>query len=118
MKAHLFIFLVSFLATQAVKASITCHSPRIKNQIKISKSSIVFHHNPNDLDSRSIASISVEGVRTRKSSHGFTKIIFFEGKKHTIHIKNTSQFSDLNDYITIRSQKGHEILYPLSCQNS
>ena len=99
-------------------ASIVCSSDRMQKDLVISNTSIAFQEYQDSSDSRSIASTNFQSVRTKKMNNGFNKIVFFEGQKHTIHINNTSDFSEVDDYITIRSQKGHEIIYPLSCQNS
>ncbi len=67
---------------------------------------------------RSVA--SQEGyyfINFHKTEHNnsVTRILNFEGKKYTIFIKDAQSFSEDNDSLTIRSQKGHEISYPLTC---
>ncbi|MBT5094565.1 MAG: hypothetical protein HOM21_10000, partial [Halobacteriovoraceae bacterium] len=58
---------------------------------------------------------SVSNIRTRFEGQGYTKIVKFEGQKHMIHIENKGSFSEVDDYLLIRSKKGHEMTYPLSC---
>ncbi len=103
---------------QTAFAAIVCSSDRMQKDLVISKSSIAFQEHKDSSDSRSIASSNLLGVRTKKTAKGFNKIVFFEGQKHTIHVEDINSFTDVDDYITIRSQKGHEIIYPLSCLNS
>ena len=50
-----------------------------------------------------------------ENNNSVTRILNFEGKKYTIFIKDSSRFSENNDSLTIRSQKGHETSYPLTC---
>jgi hypothetical protein len=118
MKTILIACVTFLIMGQTAFAGITCSSDRMQKDLVISKSSVAFNEYHDSSDSRSIASSNLHGVRTQKTIKGFNKIVFFEGQKHTIHIDDVSNFSDVNDYITIRSQKGHEIIYPISCQNS
>jgi hypothetical protein len=48
---------------------------------------------------------------------GFTKTLYIDGNKHRINIQNTNEFSDVNDYLSITSPKGHEMTYPLTCHS-
>ena len=67
---------------------------------------------------REIASLetSISNVRTKYSGFGVTKVLTFEGHKHTIHIENVNSPSDVNDYLSIKSPRGHEVVYPLNCK--
>ncbi len=118
MKTSIIVFMAFFMIGQSAFAGIVCSSDRMQKDLVISKTSVAFHEYQNSSDSRNIASADLQGVRTQKTMKGFNKIVFFEGQKHTIHVDDISKFSDVDDYITIRSQKGHEIIYPLSCHNS
>lgn len=66
---------------------------------------------------RSISSTSSHAVRTQKKYMGFTKTLYINGYKHRISIENTNEFSDVNDYLSITSPKGHEMTYPLNCHS-
>ena len=118
MKTTIITLMAFLIMGQTAFAAIVCSSDRMQKDLVISKSSIVFQEYKDSSDSRSIASTDPLGVRTKNTTTGFNKVVFFEGQKHTIHVNDTNNFSEVEDYITIRSQKGHEIIYPLSCQNS
>lgn len=97
--------LTSLSSLGAVK-DIICSTPRMNKVFMIKNSKII-------MQGRDLA--SVEGVRTKDIGVGFTKYFNHEGMKHKLHIENKSSFSDFNDYISIRNNKGHEITYPLTC---
>ncbi len=103
-----------FLSTQ-VLASITCTTPRESKVLVIKKTGVSLSSPYFDKINRGLASSS--SVRTKLTAKGFTKVIFIEGDKHTIHVENKNQFSEVNDYLVIRSKVGHEMTYPLTCQN-
>ena len=94
---------------------INCHTPRMNKIFSISKDKIVFEKEEMS-SNRSIA--SVDKLRTKKEGNGFTKILSYEGNKYTIHIANEESFDEVEDYLSIRSEKGHEITYPLTCKKS
>jgi len=66
---------------------------------------------------RSISSVSGDSVRTHTKHLGFTKTLYINGNKHRINVQNTHEFSDVNDYLSITSPKGHEMTYPLTCHS-
>jgi hypothetical protein len=102
------------LGTKAFAApQIICTTPRESKVILIKDSSVAFSTPEKLINQRSVASVS--SVRTKLERDGFTKIIFLDGIKHTIHIENKNKFSDLDDYMVLRSREGHEITYPLTC---
>lgn len=112
---YLFFFLCVFNSAN-IYAGIVCHTPRMNKIFKISSEDqkITFFQEYELTNKRAIASIdSYEKLTSTK----ITKITNFENQKHIIHIENTDQFSDANDYIIIKSAKGHEVTYPLLCKN-
>ncbi len=119
MKAVLFLTTLLTLSFQTQAAvnpvSLKCHTPRMAKAIKITNTKVTFYQERNFQGRRELASLMA--ARTRKTATGFTKILNFEGQKHTIHIKDTKSLSELDDYITIRSRNGHEVIYPLTCSN-
>ena len=117
MKTLLLLLTLSFFA-QTSFASIICQSARMDKSIKISNSSVTFINSDYESNSPQRVIASINSVRTRITAKGLTKILNYEGHKHTIYINNTSKFSSFDDYITIRSKKGHEVIYPLECSNS
>ena len=109
-----FIF-ISLFAFTSVQAEIYCHTPRFKRAMKISKNSVTFLNGEEFSYGRKIASSRT--ARTRTKGLGFKKILKLDGNKLTIVVKNTKEFSEVDDYMTIRSRKGHEVIYPLICMN-
>ena len=101
---------------------VICHTPRIQMAFKISDQHIAFIESKglglgSELEGRSVASSAINQVRTRLTATGFTKTLERNGKRHTIHINNGNNFSQFDDYIVIRNSEGHEITYPLECEN-
>lgn len=107
--------LISMMTSYSVSAApqIICTTPRESKVVLIKETSVALSTPEELINSRSVA--SVNSVRTRHQGKGFTKIIFLEGVKHTIHIDDQNKFSDVNDYMVMRSREGHEITYPLTC---
>ena len=93
-------------------ASIECHTPRMNKTFTIKSDRVTFF-NGQAQEGREIASAP---TRTRNTAKGFTKILNFKGRKHTIHINDKNSFSNVNDYIIVRNRRGHEMTYPLSCK--
>lgn len=112
MKALLITFMtiISFQSG----ASIVCHTPRSNKVFEIKDAKITFYNEFDVQAKRELASVM---SRSKSTEKGFTKIVKFENQKHTIHIGNASQFSDTEDYIIIQAKSGHEVTYPLSCEN-
>ncbi|HAZ11851.1 MAG: hypothetical protein A2X86_07630 [Bdellovibrionales bacterium GWA2_49_15] len=100
---------------------ITCQTNHKSDQfLQFQDSQVVISINRPDATTRQIASSSItfEGLRTKWNGKSVEKIGYFENNKHTIHIDDVSNLSNVNDYISIRSQEGHEMIYPLSCQRT
>ncbi|MBI2522106.1 MAG: hypothetical protein HYV97_16935 [Bdellovibrio sp.] len=98
---------------------ITCETNHKSGQfLQFQDSHVVISINRPDTSARQIASASItfENLRTKWNGKSVEKIGYFENHKHTIHIDDVSNLSNVNDYISIRSQEGHEMIYPLSCQ--
>jgi hypothetical protein len=112
MKA-LFITIFTVMSFTA-QASIVCHTPRSNKIFEIKETKVTFFNEFDTSTSREIASVA---ARSKSSEKGVTKILDFENQKHIIHIEDTLNFSDSDDYIVIKAKSGHEMTYPLSCQN-
>ncbi len=112
MKA-LFITIIAVMSFNT-QASIVCHTPRSNKIFEIKDTKVTFFNEFDMSAKRELASVI---SRTKSSEKGITKIVNFENQKHTIHIENASNFSDTEDYIIIKAKSGHEMTYPLSCQN-
>lgn len=112
MKA-LFITIIAVMSFNS-QASIVCHTPRSNKVFEIKDTKITFFSEFDSSAKRELASVP---SRTKSNETGVTKIVNFENQKHTIHIGDTANFSDTEDYIIIKAKSGHEVTYPLSCQN-
>ena len=111
MKSLVFTFLA--LLTFNTEASILCHTPRMNKIFEVSDKKVTFF---NEFDSRAKRELASVSSRTKSKELGVTKIVDFENQKHTIHISDMNNFSDVNDYIIIKSRTGHEVTYPLTCE--
>ncbi len=95
------------------QASILCHTPRMNKIFEVADKKITFFNEFDQAARREIASVS---SRTKPEHKGLTKIVDFENHKHTIHISDVNNFSDVEDYIIIKSNTGHEVTYPITCE--
>ena len=111
MKSFIFTFLT--LLAFNTEANILCHTPRMNKVFEVSDKKIIFFNEFDSHAKRELASVS---SRSKSANTGLTKIVNFENQKHTIHISDMNNFSDLNDYIIIRARTGHEVIYPLTCE--
>jgi len=59
-----------------------------------------------------LKSISFGNVLNKKS---INKEFESNGIKFKYHVDNTSDFSDVNDYMTMENAQGHKMTYALSC---
>jgi hypothetical protein len=96
------------------KDVIFCHTPQFFKSFLITKNKVVFLKKDGDQSRREIASIS--SMRSRNTSSGFIKELNFEGDKYFINVSNAAKFSEVDDFMSVRSKKGHEMTYSLSCQ--
>lgn len=96
--------------------SVTCFTPQERHEIKLTqdKLTVIDHTQPK---ARAIAS-SQQNVRTKFIGSSLTKIMNQSGHKHTIHIQDINQFNAFDDYLSIRSPKGHVMTFPLECKKS
>ena len=104
-----FLALISF----NTEASILCHTPRMNKIFEVNEKKITFFSEFDSHAKRELASVS---SRSKTVNLGITKIVDFENQKHTIHIANVNNFSDVNDYIIIKARTGHEVTYPITCE--
>lgn len=101
------------LLTFNTEASIVCHTPRMNKIFEVSDKKVTFFNEFDNHAKRELASVV---SRSKSTSEGITKIVDFENQKHTIHITDMNNFSDVNDYIIVKSRQGHEVTYPISCE--
>lgn len=109
----LFITLIALMSITA-EASIVCRTPRSNKVFEIKDAKITFYNEFDVSANRELASVS---SLSKANSKGLTKIVNFENQKHIIHIENTENFTDTDDYIIIKAKSGHEVTYPLTCEN-
>lgn len=113
MKALVFTFLALLTFNTDAEASVLCHTPRMNKIFEVSDKKVTFY---NEFDSRAKRELASVTGRSKPSENGLTKVVDFENQKHTIHISDMNNFSDVNDYIIIKSRTGHEVTYPLTCE--
>lgn len=116
----LMILMISFplffhSAHAAIKKDVIfCHTPHFFKSFLISKNRVVFLKKDGDQSKREIASIS--SLRSKQTKNGFLKELSFEGDKYIINVQNAAGFSEVDDFMSVRSKKGHEMTYSLSCE--
>lgn len=108
-----FILSILILTSFYAEASILCHTPRMNKIFEVSDKKITFFNEFDNNAKRELASVT---PRSKSNSTGITKTVDFENQKHIIHIGDMNSFSDVNDYIIIKSRTGHEVTYPLTCE--
>jgi hypothetical protein len=111
------ILMIHTMSSQAAVPAITCATAFGEKSFTIEDNRISFHKEDDAGVSRSISSVGSESVRTHKKHLGFTKTLYIDGNKHRINVRNVNEFSEVNDYLSITSPKGHEMTYPLTCQS-
>lgn len=99
-------------------SAITCSTAFGEKSFTIEDGRISFHKEDDAGVARSISSVSGDSVRTHKKHLGFTKTLYIDGNKHRINVRNVNSFSEVDDYLSITSPKGHEMTYPLNCQSA
>jgi hypothetical protein len=114
----LILMIHTFSSQAATGSRITCSTAFGEKAFTIEENRISFHKEDEAGVSRSISSVGGDLVRTHKKNQGFTKTLYIDGNKHRINIKNTQEFSELDDYLSITSPKGHEMTYPLNCHSA
>ena len=107
-----FLASITFLLSLNIHASVVCHTPRMNKIFEVADHKVTFFSEFESDAKREIASLN---SRNKPEQKGLTKIVDFENQKHTIHIADLNNFSDVEDYIIIKSKEGHEVTYPLTC---
>lgn len=92
-----------------------CHTPRVNLALKVEHNNILFIRESVDA-ARGLASTEVQNVRTLYRSGSITKVLQYNGDRYTIHIGDQATFSNLDNYMIVRNDEGHEMTYPLSCE--
>lgn len=111
------ILMIHIMSVEAKASAIECSTGFGEKTFTIEDNRISFHKEDESGVSRSISSVDGDSVRTQKKNMGFSKTLYIDGNKHRINIQNANEFSDVNDYLSITSPKGHEMTYPLTCHS-
>lgn len=112
-----FLLLLHTFNSYAASNAIECQTGYGEKTFIIEDGRIAFFKEDQSGLNRSISSVKSDSVRTHKKHLGFTKTLYVDGLKHKINIKNKNEFSDVNDYLSVTSPKGHEMTYPLNCRS-
>lgn len=112
------MLMIHTMSAYAATGPITCSTAFGEKTFTIEDERISFQKEDEQGVARSISSTSGESVRTHKKHFGFTKTLYIDGNKHRINVQNVNEFSEVNDYLSITSPKGHEMTYPLNCHSA
>lgn len=94
-----------------------CSTPRESHRFVIDNVEVDVQKGWDKLDKRLPASAIKLNTRTRYTMKGFKKYFNWNKNRYYIHIENREDFSEVDDYVVIQNEKGHEITYPLDCKN-
>lgn len=114
----LILMIHTFNSYAATNTKIVCSTAFGEKTFTIEDHRISFHKEDESGINRSISSIDGDAVRTHKKHLGFSKTLYIDGNKHRINVQNSEAFSEVNDYLSITSPKGHEMTYPLNCHSA
>jgi hypothetical protein len=106
------VALIYFASLQA-QAGIICETAFGEKTITIQDNQVSIVRGDSG---REIASL--QKARSDVHVQGFSRVLYVEGQKHKVFIRNAANFSDVNDYLKITNPKGHEMTYPLSCHQA
>ncbi len=109
------VLMIHSFSAKAAATSIKCETAFGEKSFTIEDNRVSFHKEDEAGVSRSISSVQGESVRTHVKHLGFSKTLYIDGNKHRINVKNVNSFSEVEDYLSITSPKGHEMTYPLTC---
>lgn len=112
------MLMIHTMSSYAATGAITCSTAFGEKTFTIEDERISFQKEDDQGVARSISSVGGESVRTHKKHLGFTKTLYIDGNKHRINVQNVNEFSEVNDYLSITSPKGHEMTYPLNCHSA
>jgi hypothetical protein len=111
------MLMIHSFSSQAAAGGIECKTAFGEKSFLIEDGRISFIKEDSSGIDRSISSVSGDSVRTQTKHLGFTKTLYIDGHKHRISVKNVNEYSDVNDFLSITSPKGHEMTYPLTCHS-
>jgi hypothetical protein len=105
---------------QASQGKIICHTQRFQKVFSLNNGVVTFYspgefETEKELENRNSRVMASVPSHSKNPTGGFFKTVQYENHRHKISITNLNQFSDMDDVISIRSPKGHEVTYPLTC---
>ena len=113
------IFTLLIFTNLSVMASVTplhyvCQTPRESKVFEVTSSQITFYQDE-IRPHRSIASEAM--VLTKRRGKSLTKTWRYEGQSYRVFMKDVQNPSEIDDFISIKTAKGHEITYPITCKS-
>jgi len=112
------ILMVHAFNSHAAPGEIKCSTAFGEKKFIIESDKVSFFREDISGPARTISSTEAGAVRTQNKHQGFSKTLYIDGLKYKINIHNQRQFSEVDDYLSITSPKGHEMTYPLNCQSA
>lgn len=112
------ILMVHAFNSHASTGEIKCSTAFGEKKFIIDSDKVSFYKEEISGPGRTISSTEGASVRTQNKHLGFSKTLYIDGLKYKINIHNQNQFSEVDDYLSITSPKGHEMTYPLNCQSA
>ncbi len=102
-----------FVAGACSASSISCQTNYDEYSVKVDQDTIALKKYSSDSD-REVAS---QGLQTRNlpKTEGMAKVFFKNGLKFKLNIASLKSFSDVDDYLVVTSEEGHQMTYPLTC---
>ena len=105
-------------AQASVQGTVVCKTAYGEKEIMIDNDHVAFNREDDSGVKREISSVNSVKVHTHKKHKGFTKTLYIDGMKHKVHVQDAGNFSEVQDYLSITSPKGHEMTYPLTCHQA
>lgn len=102
----------------SVSGTVVCKTAYGEKEITIDNDHVAFNREDDSGVKREISSVNSLKVRTHNKYKGFTKTLYIDGMKHKVHVEDVGNFSEVQDYLSITSPKGHEMTYPLTCHQA
>ena len=104
-------------SSQEDRPLLKCQTPHQKKVFVIWPRQVVFITEDPLNFNHSRTTSSVGAVRTTPTPYGgFNKYLRHNGYSYRIHIRKLNGPNALYDYIALSNQKGHQVSYPITCQ--
>jgi hypothetical protein len=111
------LIIIHTLNANAAVQKISCQTAYGEKVFTIEEEKVAFHREDELGNSRSISSVGASSVRTHRKNNGFSKSLYIDGNKILINVHDINHFSDVDDYLSVTSPKGHRMTYPLTCSS-